>query len=543
MPQSTTVRKDQSWLNENFELYVINLDRSKERWARINDHLTSYGLLVQRISAVDAKALPFEALQKHYSSEMNRTDFFIGLKPAEIGCFLSHRNALKAFLNNSKKRFAIILEDDVEFVTHPQTFCEQWLEVLNVDSPIMLKLFKRRNISGQKVWTCIATADRNSYLDKVVHAKLIPLGTQGQVVNRAAAAKLLAAFEKFSMPVDVAYQHSWQHGVKVLVATPNQLNEISQIVGGTDIGGSQNMPIELKLRRELGRSWFRLKLKIVSAWHYYSWTVKTGVMSSEQGELQVEVEEQDGLLNTYVINLEVSTDRWQYIHKHLSDLGIVHQRVDAIDAQLNNLDKSGYDMLRNKNEYFSPLKGTEIACYMSHIKALKQFLNDSSVEYALILEDDIRLLETPLGIISLCNWLGRNDAGVIKLYSKRHVFGREIAQVNKVGIFLPWRIPLGFQAQLWNRLAAEEFINKSRSFYQPIDVELQFTWRHSFSVFVVGNNKVREVSEQLGGSTISLNHNTLNWTKLRLEVTRPWFRYKLLVKSIYYLFTSHRGRS
>ena len=115
--------------------------------------------------------------------------------------------------------------------------------------------------------------------------------------------------------------------------------------------------------------------------------------------------------------------------------------------------------------------------------------------------------------------------------------------MNKVGIFLPWRIPLGFQAQLWNRLAAEEFINKSRSFYQPIDVELQFTWRHSFSVFVVGNNKVREVSEQLGGSTISLNHNTLNWTKLRLEVTRPWFRYKLLVKSIYYLFTSHRGRS
>ena len=64
MSQYTTLEKDQSSINENFELYVINLDRSKDRWAKINGHLTGYGLLAQRISAVDAKALPFEALQK-----------------------------------------------------------------------------------------------------------------------------------------------------------------------------------------------------------------------------------------------------------------------------------------------------------------------------------------------------------------------------------------------------------------------------------------------------------------------------------------------
>ena len=540
MSQYTTLEKDQSSINENFELYVINLDRSKDRWAKINGHLTGYGLLAQRISAVDAKALPFEALQKHYNSEMNRTDFFIGLKPAEIGCFLSHRKALKAFLNNSKKPFAIILEDDVEFVTHPQTFCEQWLEVLNVDSPVMLKLFKRRPISGKKEWPCVTTPDQNSYLDKVVHAKLVPLGTQGQIVNRAAAANLLAAFEKFSMPVDVAYQHWWHHGVKVLVATPNQLNEISQIVGGTNIGGAQDMPLKIKVKRELGRSWFRLKLKIVSAWHYHSWTVKTGVTSCEQGEVQVEA--QDGLLNTYVINLKRSTARWQYIHKHLSDLGIVHQRVEAIDAQLNNLDESGYDVVRNKNEYFAPLKNTEIACYLSHIKALTQFLNDPSVEYALILEDDAELLETPGGLLALCHWLGCKKGGVLTLYSKRNVLGSTLGYVSNTAIIKPWRIPLGFQAQLWNRLAAEEFINKNGSFYQPVDVELQFAWRNSFSVYVVGKNKVREISHQLGGSTISLNHNVLNWTKLGLEIARPWFRFKLLVKSIVYIGTQARNR-
>ena len=541
MPQSTAVGKDQSSFNENFELYVINLDRSTDRWAMINDHLTAYGLLVQRVSAMDAKTLPFDVLQKHYSSEMNRADFFIGLKPAEIGCFLSHRKALKAFLNNSKKPFAIILEDDVEFVTHPQTLCEQWLEILNVDSPVMLKLFKRRPISGKKEWPCVTTTYQNSYLDKVVHAKLVPLGTQGQVVNRAAAANLLTAFEKFSMPVDVAYQHWWHHGVKVLVTTPNQLNEISQSLGGTNIGGAQEVLFKIKVKRELGRSWFRLKLKIASAWHYQMSTVKTKVMSSRQGEVQLE--EQDGLFNTYVLNLNRSTDRWIHIHKHLSGLGIVHQRVDAIDAQLHNLNSSDYDVVRNKNEYFAPLKNTEIACYLSHIKVLKQFLDDPSVEYALILEDDVELLVTPGGLVALCHWLGCDEGGVLKLYSKRKIFGIKLGYVFNTAIIKPWRIPLGFQAQLWNRLAAKEFINKSESFYQPIDVELQFAWRNSFLVYVVGKNKVREVSEQMGGSTISLKYNVLNQTKLWLEVTRPWFRFKLLVRSVYYVSTSHRGRS
>jgi GR25 family glycosyltransferase involved in LPS biosynthesis len=128
----------------------------------------------------------------------------------------------------------------------------------------MLKLFKRRGISGELVGRCEHT--------DIIRPRLVPLGTQAQIVNRSAAQALLMAFDKFSMPIDVAYQHWWQHGVKVLVATPNQLNEISQIVGGTNIGGTQNMSLRMKVRRELGRSWFRLKLKIVSLWYYYRLT-------------------------------------------------------------------------------------------------------------------------------------------------------------------------------------------------------------------------------------------------------------------------------
>ena len=245
---------------EDFEFYVINLDRSQERWQRINAHLQTLGLVAERISAVDASQFGSVFLSKHYSKSLNKKYFFIGLKPAEIGCFLSHRKALKAFLADSKKKYAVILEDDVEFVSDPSQFIDQWHAVLNDQGPVMLKLFKRRGISGELVGRCEHT--------DIIRPRLVPLGTQAQVVNRSAAQALLMAFDKFSMPIDVAYQHWWQHGVKVLVTVSNQINEISQIVGGTNIGGSAGLSFGFKAQRELRRSWFRLKLKLVSAWFY-----------------------------------------------------------------------------------------------------------------------------------------------------------------------------------------------------------------------------------------------------------------------------------
>ena len=241
-----------SELQNLFELYVINLDRSPDRWQRISQHLDSLGLHAQRISAVDARQLSPVEFSKHYNEPLNKSTFFIGLRPAEIGCFLSHRKALHRFIDHSDKPYAIILEDDVEFLAPPLTYAEQWQQVLMCPRPTMLKLYKRRSINGLVVDETNGTS--------ILRPHLVPLGTQAQVINRKAAKQLLEASEQFGMPVDVAYQHVWQHGVDVLVATPNQINEISEAVGGSSIGGSHGLSFTYKARRELRRSWFRAKL-------------------------------------------------------------------------------------------------------------------------------------------------------------------------------------------------------------------------------------------------------------------------------------------
>ena len=254
---------------QDFELYVINLDRSAERWQRIEAHLLQMKLEPQRISAVDAAQCDAAVLGQHYSQAVNQQTFFMPLKPAEVGCFLSHRKALETFLQGSEKRYAIILEDDVEFIHNPTQYQAQWGEVLDSDKPVMLKLFKRRPVSGQQVVKAAGAAIAPNIEPTIVRPKLVPLGTQAQVVNRAGAQALLEAFEQFGMPVDVAYQHWWQHGVDVLVTVPNQINEISQVVGGTNIGGSQGLSFSYKAKREVKRSWFRLKLQVCSYWHYF----------------------------------------------------------------------------------------------------------------------------------------------------------------------------------------------------------------------------------------------------------------------------------
>ena len=244
-----------------FAYYVINLDKDTVRWQRINEHLLGQGIEAERVSAVYAADLPSDEIAKVYDDALNEQQFFLPLKPAEIGCFMSHLKTLQSFLAQEEKPYAVILEDDVEFIGPAEGYHAQWLSAVQTDKPVMLKLYARRPVDGKYTYKLLGA---NS-----VRPRLVPLGTQAAVINRAAAEHLLAAWQKFAMPVDVAYQHWWQHGVEVQVTVPNHINEISEQVGGSNISNKQPLPLSHKAKRELKRSWFRLILSIKSRYNYW----------------------------------------------------------------------------------------------------------------------------------------------------------------------------------------------------------------------------------------------------------------------------------
>ena len=87
----------------------------------------------------------------------------------------------------------------------------------------------------------------------------------------------------------------------------------------------------------------------------------------------------------YYINLDRSPIRKERIEKHLAKYGVKSTRISAIDgknAQCGEMDGVSYHC------EFLLMKQAEIACTLSHLKAIRRAYNDGH-EYALILEDDV----------------------------------------------------------------------------------------------------------------------------------------------------------
>ncbi len=90
------------------KIYVVNLERSHQRWKDASRQLDTTGISYERVPAIDGSTIDYLkfADNKRCRSYMGRD-----LNPGEVGCFLSHILALKTFLASSEE-FALILEDD-----------------------------------------------------------------------------------------------------------------------------------------------------------------------------------------------------------------------------------------------------------------------------------------------------------------------------------------------------------------------------------------------------------------------------------------------
>jgi hypothetical protein len=90
----------------------------------------------------------------------------------------------------------------------------------------------------------------------------------------------------------------------------------------------------------------------------------------------------------YVINLPRRTDRRDHMKKLFKDYDITNYTfIEAFDA-LENIHQYIYNAER-KNE--KAAKRTETAACMSHLKAIKYWLDNSDTEYAIFAEDDLSM--------------------------------------------------------------------------------------------------------------------------------------------------------
>ena len=91
-------------------VYVINLERSRDRMASADAELRRHGIQYTRFAAVDGKALTGAALREAATPACAAF-----CTPATVGCFLSHIGVWRAIVEGGLGS-AIVLEDDVRVV-------------------------------------------------------------------------------------------------------------------------------------------------------------------------------------------------------------------------------------------------------------------------------------------------------------------------------------------------------------------------------------------------------------------------------------------
>ena len=93
-------------MNKNFDaVFCINLNRRPDRWKESLKEFEKHNIIVERISAVDGETIK----SRGEPNQKNKR-----IKPAEIGCSLSHLKALKTMIERGYEKI-LVLEDDVVF--------------------------------------------------------------------------------------------------------------------------------------------------------------------------------------------------------------------------------------------------------------------------------------------------------------------------------------------------------------------------------------------------------------------------------------------
>lgn len=205
--------------------FVINLDRSTDRWQRLSAQAKVAGVAVTRIPGVDGRAVAREDWvdvdEGAFLRRNGRT-----ILPGEYGCYRSHLKALESFLNTSHA-IAVIMEDDVDMPADLMArtdaiFCA-------VPQGDIVKLVNHRSRGFRRR----GRSEMGDEIGRCIH------GPQGSAacyaVTRAGAARLLQGIAVMREPYDIALERGWQHGASTMTVR-HDLAGLTREISPTEIG-------------------------------------------------------------------------------------------------------------------------------------------------------------------------------------------------------------------------------------------------------------------------------------------------------------------
>lgn len=190
-----------------------------------------------------------------------------------------------------------------------------------------------------------------------------------------------------------------------------------------------------------------------------------------------------------VINLDRSVDRLAAMAGRLDRLGLIWDRISAIaPTQDQAWHHPLYNPSRAKALFNRDLEPAEIGCFLSHIAALKSFV-DSKAVAGLVLEDDAVLTDSSVKAVgAMVGFLGQSGARwhCVNLASRYRKRRRHLASFEGYDLYRAYYFPLVTVAMLWSQSGARAFLAsvEAEGIFAPVDQQLRhFMTRRGIGLF------------------------------------------------------------
>lgn len=206
-------------------------------------------------------------------------------------------------------------------------------------------------------------------------------------------------------------------------------------------------------------------------------------------------------MRSYIIHMRGDQKRQENVRRLLNILPKA-QIADAVVGQdvLNTTDIA--PGTQHEPRYPFPLGPGEVGCFLSHRQCWKNIIA-AGIEYALIAEDDLDVDPNIWpDVLDLINTHASADTYIRLPVKDREHPAANVAEREKAKLFLPRVIGLQTVCQVVGRNAAARLLAASDILDRPVDTFVQMHWATGQVVHTIYPNGLREMTEELGGSTI-----------------------------------------
>ncbi|MBN8949500.1 MULTISPECIES: glycosyltransferase family 25 protein [unclassified Rhizobium] len=236
------------------------------------------------------------------------------------------------------------------------------------------------------------------------------------------------------------------------------------------------------------------------------------------------------VIRGFIIHLDRARDRMPQVERLAAKLSVQSEVIEAVDGRTLTAAEieSVYRPRLQKPYYPFAMSTGEIACFLSHRKAWAAIV-EQGIDAGLVFEDDVEIDDAFHAAFAAAKACLKPGSFIRFPFRMGKEHGRCVLSQGETNVIQPVRIGLGMVAQLVSRDAAIRLLEATSVFDRPVDTTIQMSWFTHVSPLAVLPGGVREISPQLGGSTIK-SHKTLA-ERLFREVLRPLYRAKIALRA------------